>query len=133
MNVKKCVLYFMLDNAINTISIKVAMTIGSKAWREVILDKNTNIASIFRVAGMWNLSFPAIQLRLKSFKDGGITDSDENPIWKRCWETVRTGVLSLPPVIDRKPQRIRTIYMNNRLFSREKFIQIDTWFIFLFV
>ena len=48
----------MLENAITTILKKDAMTIGSKDWREVILDKTTNIDSGFRAAGMWPLSFP---------------------------------------------------------------------------
>ena len=78
----------MLENAITIISKKDAMTIGSKTWREGILDKTANIASGFRAAGLWPLSFPAMQHRLKLFKDGGIADSEENPNWMRCYETV---------------------------------------------
>ena len=65
----------MLENAITTIYKKDAMDIGSKSWREGILDKTTNIASIFIAAGLWTFSFPAMQCRLKLFKDGGIVDS----------------------------------------------------------
>ena len=90
----------MLENAITTFPKKDAMTIGSKSWREVILDKTTNVASGFRAAGLWPLSFPATHRRLKFFKDGGIADSEENPTWIKCRETVRTEVLSPPPEID---------------------------------
>ena len=115
----------MLENDITTISKKDAMTIGSKAWREGILDKTTNIASGFRAAGLWPLSFPTMQRQLKLFKGGSIVDSAENPTWMRCRETVRTEVLSLPPAIDRRLQRRRTIDVNNRLLSRELLSQID--------
>ena len=64
------------------------MTIMSKAWRKGILDKNTNIYFEFRSAGLWPLSFTAMQLRLTLFQDGGIADSDENLTWMRCQETV---------------------------------------------
>ena len=36
------------------------MTIGSKAWREGILDKTKNVASVFRAADLCILSFPAM-------------------------------------------------------------------------
>ena len=78
----------MLENAITMIKKKDAMTIGSKTWSEGILDKNSDIASGFRAAGLWPLSFPAMQHQLKLFKDGGIADSEKNPNWIRCWETV---------------------------------------------
>ena len=71
---KKCVSGFMIENAITTMK-KDAMTIGSKAWREGILDKTTNIASGFISAGLWNLYFTAMQRQLVLFKDGGIEDS----------------------------------------------------------
>ena len=60
------------------------MTIGLKAWREIILDKTTGIASGFIAAGLWPLSFPDMNLRLKLFKGSGIADSEENPTWMRC-------------------------------------------------
>ena len=72
------------------------MTIGYKAWREGILDKNTNVDSGFRGAGMWHLYFPSMRRQLKLFKGGGIADSEENPTWMKCRETVRMEVLSLP-------------------------------------
>ena len=53
----------MLENAITTISKKDALTIGSKAWREGIEYKTTNVASGFGTAGLWPLSFPAMQHR----------------------------------------------------------------------
>ena len=81
------------------------MTIRSKDWREGILDKTINITSGFRAAGMWPLSFPAIQRQLNLFKGSGIANLEENFTWMRCRETVRTEVLSLPPAIDRRPQR----------------------------
>ena len=71
---RKCVLCYMLDNAITTISKKDAMTIGSKSWRESIESKTKNIASRFRVAGLWHFSFTVIQRRLKLFNDSGISD-----------------------------------------------------------
>ena len=46
------------------------MTIGSKYWREGILDKTKVIDYGFREAGLWLFSFPDIQRRLKLFKDG---------------------------------------------------------------
>ena len=52
------------------------MTIGSKSWREGILDKTTNIASGFIAAGLWHFYFSDMQRRLNLFKDGGIADSD---------------------------------------------------------
>ena len=70
-------------------------------------------------------SFFAMQRWMKLFKDGGITNSEENPTWMRCWETVQTEVLSLPPTILRQPHRRQTIDVNNRLFSREQLNQID--------
>ena len=100
------------------------MTIGSKTWREGILYKTKNIASVFRTACLWPLYFTSMQRRLKLFKYGGIADSEENPTWMRFWDTSLTGVLSLPPEIDGQPQRKKTIYMNNRLFSREQLSQI---------
>ena len=68
----------MLENTITTISKKYAMTIGSKYWIEGILDKTTDIASVFRAAGLRPLSSPVIQHRLKLFKDSRIADSEEN-------------------------------------------------------
>ena len=115
---EKCVSNFMLENAITTISKEDAMTIGWKAWRDGILDKATNIASVFRVAVLWPFYFPAMQRRLKFFKDGGIADSEDNPTWMRCWETIRTEVLSLPLEIDGRPQRRQTIELKNWLLSR---------------
>ena len=50
----------MLENDITMIKKKDAMTIGSKAWREGIPDKTTNIASGFRASGLWSWSFPAM-------------------------------------------------------------------------
>ena len=82
---KKYALDFMLENDITTIPKKDTMTIGSEVWREVILDKTKNIASVFIVTYIWSLSFPAIQCRLKLFKDGGIADSEKNLTWMRCW------------------------------------------------
>ena len=79
----------MLENDITMITKKDAMTIGSKSWRELILDKTTNIYSGFRAAGLWPLSFPVMQRRLKLFNEGIIADSEENPTWVRCWETVQ--------------------------------------------
>ena len=55
----------MLDNAITTIMKKDRMNIGSKSWREGIKSKTTNIASVFRVAGLLHLYFPEIQHHLK--------------------------------------------------------------------
>ena len=72
---------------------------------------------------MWTLFLPAVQRRLKLFKDGGIMLSEENPTWMRCRETVRTDVLSLSPTIDRKPQRRRTVDVKKKL-SREQLSQI---------
>ena len=115
----------MLENAITTITKKYAMTIGSKAWKEGIQYKTANIISGFRAPGLWPLSFPAMQRRLELFKDGGIALSEENPTWMRCRETVQTEVLSLPPTIYRRPQRRRTVDVNNRLLSREQLSQID--------
>ena len=80
----------MLENAIVTITKKYAIAVGSKYWREVIQSKTTNIASIFRAAGLWPLYFTDMQFCLKLFKDGGITLSEENLIWMRCSETVQT-------------------------------------------
>ena len=63
----------MLENAIETITKIYAMTVGSKSWRKVIQSKTTNIASIFRMVGLWSLSFTAMQFCLELFKDDGIT------------------------------------------------------------
>ena len=101
------------------------MAIGPKAWREGILDKTTSIASGFRAAGLRSLSFPTMQRRLNLLKDGGNDDSEDNPTWMRCQETFRTEVLSLPPEIDRRPQRRRKIGVKDRLLSRKQLIQID--------
>ena len=122
---RKYVTDFMLENAITTISKKLATTIGSKYWREGIEFKTKNDDYGFRAAGMWPLFFSAMQRRLKLFKDGGIADSEENPTWMRCRETVRTEVLSIPPEIDRPPKRRQKIYVNDRLLSREQLNQID--------
>ena len=103
---------------------KNEMTIGSKTWREGILDKTKNIASGFIASVLWTLSFPDMQLRLKLLKDGDIAVSEENPTWMRCRETVRTEVLSLPPEIYGLPQRRRIIEVKIRLLPRENFIQI---------
>ena len=46
---------------------------------------------------MWPLSFTGMQLWLELFKDGGITDSEENPTWMRCRGDVQIEVLSLSP------------------------------------
>ena len=125
---KKYVSDFMLGIAITTILKKYAVTIVPKAWKEGILDKTTNIASGFRSAGLRPLYFPAMQGLPKLFKDGSIANSEENPTWMRCQETVRTEVLSLPPAIDRRLQRRRKIDVNNLLLSREQTIQIDPQF-----
>ena len=76
---------------------KNEMTIGSKTWREGILDKTKNIASVFIASVLWNFFFPDMQLLLKLLKDVDIADSEENMAWMRCWDTFRTEVLSLPP------------------------------------
>ena len=115
----------MLENDITTITKKDAMNIGSKFWREVILGKITNIDFGLRAGGLWHFSFPAIQCRLKLFKDSGAADSEKNPTWMRYRETFRTEVLSLPPAVDRLPHSRQTIDSNNRLFSREQLIYID--------
>ena len=119
----------MLENAITTITKKYTMTIGSKSWREGIIDKTKIIASWFISAGLWRLSVPAMQCQLKLFKDGGIADSEENPTWVRYCETFRTEVLSIPPEINRQPQMRQTIDVNNPLLLREHLIQIDPWFL----
>ena len=75
------------------------MTIVPKAWREGILDQTTNIDSGFRASGMCPLYFLSMLRQLEFLYDSGITDSEENPYWMRCWETVRTEMLSLPPEI----------------------------------
>ena len=49
---------------------------------------------------MWHLSFPAMRIQLKLFKEGGITLSEENLTCMSCCENVLTKVLSLPPEID---------------------------------
>ena len=67
---------------------KYAMNIGSEYCREGILDKTTNIDSGFRAAGLWPLYFTDMQCSLNLFKYGGITDSEENPTWMRCQETI---------------------------------------------
>ena len=126
---RKCVSDLMLENAITTISKKDAMNIGSKSWREVIESKTTNIASGFRSEGMQPLSFTAIQRQLKLFKEGGISNSEENPTWMRSWDTFRTEVLSLPPEIDRLPQRRRS--EQSVVFERK--IELDRPMITLFV
>ena len=105
----------MLENAITTISKKDAMTITSKSWREVILNKTTNIASGLRAAGLWPLYFSSTQRRLKLLKGGGIADSEENPTWMRCWETFQTEVLPLLQEFVGRPHRRWTIDANNRL------------------
>ena len=69
---------------------KDTRTIGSKAWREGIIAKTKNIYFGFKSSGLWPLFSPAMQHRLKLFKDGGISLSEANPIWMRCRETVRT-------------------------------------------
>ena len=46
------------DNTITT--KKDAMTIGSNSLREGIKDKTTNIALLFRAAGMWHFYFPSM-------------------------------------------------------------------------
>ena len=101
------------------------MTIGSKYWREGIEYKTTNTASGFIAAVLWYLSIPAMQRRLELFKDCGIALSKDNLTWMRCRKTFRTEVLSLPPEIDRRPQRRHTIDVNNWLLSREQLMQID--------
>ena len=125
----------MLENAISTIMKKYAMTVQPKSWIEFIQSETTNIASRFRTADLWPLYFTVVQLWLILFKDGGIKLSKENPIWMRFSETVQTEVLSLPPYIDRQPQRRRKIDGNNWLLSREQLIQINptypTWSFFL--
>ena len=113
----------MLEITITTITKKYAMTIGSKYWREVILDKTTTIDSGFRAEFLITLSSPAMQRRFL-FKDGGIVDSEENPTWMGCRETVLMEVLLLPPSIYRQPQRRRTINVDNWLLSRENLIHI---------
>ena len=52
----------MLENAITTITKKYAMTVGSKAWREVIQSKTTIIASGFISTGLLTLYFTSMQL-----------------------------------------------------------------------
>ena len=99
----------------NRIMKRDAMNIESKAWREGVLDKTTNIDSGFRAAGLWNFSFPAIYIWLTLFKKGGIVLSEDNPTWVRCQETVRMEVLSLPPGIDRGTKRRRTFDVKNPL------------------
>ena len=94
------------------------MTDGSKTWREVIQSKTTNIDSGFISIGLWPLYFTSMQFWLKLSKDGDIALSEENPIWMRCIDIVQMEVLSLPPYIDRQPQRRRTIDGNNWLLSR---------------
>ena len=64
------------------------MTIGSKDWKKVMLDKATYIASGFSAACLWPLSFPVMQHQLKLFKDDGIAGSEENLNSMRCRETV---------------------------------------------
>ena len=66
----------MPDDAITTMTGKYAINIGSRSWRERVLDKPTNIASSFRAAGMWTLYFPAMQLWLKKIHDGGMSNSE---------------------------------------------------------
>ena len=53
------------------------MTIGSKHWREGIQSKTKNISSVFRVSGLWYLSFTTIDRLLELFKYSGIALSEE--------------------------------------------------------
>ena len=78
------------------------MTIGSKSWRERLLDKNTNIASGFRSSCIQVFYFTVMQHHMKLFQEINTVDSEENPTWMRCRETFQTEVLSLPPAIDRQ-------------------------------
>ena len=107
----------MFENNITTITKKCSMTIGSKSWREGIESKTTNIYSGFRSAGLWTLSFPDVQRRLKLFKYVVISFSEENPNWMMCRETARTEILSPPPAIDIILQRRRSIDVNNWVFQ----------------
>ena len=63
------------------------MAIGSKSWRSGIESKTTNIASGFRVSGLWPLYLISMKCRLKLFKEGGIALSEENTTCMRCRET----------------------------------------------
>ena len=53
------------------------MTIGSKHLREGIQSKTKNISSVFRVSGLWYLSFTTIDRLLELFKYSGIALSEE--------------------------------------------------------
>ena len=71
-----CVLEFMLDNAITTITEKYANNIWSKYWIKGFESKNTYIASGFRATCMLPLYFTDMKRHLKFFKDGGIPLSE---------------------------------------------------------
>ena len=54
--------------------------------------------------------------QLKFFKDGGIADSEDNPTFMRCRETVQIEVMLLPPAIDIQPQMRQTLGVKNWFF-----------------
>lgn len=112
---------FMIENATTTFSKKDMIQVASSAWRDAVIMKEKNIIHGFQTTGIWPLSFPNMQRRLSLFKSGGIaaTKHDMEP-WLQTKQVVRNEILSLPPLIDNKRKRRKTLDVNNRLLTYEQ-------------
>lgn len=117
---------YMIENATTTFSKKQMIQVASCAWLAAVIEWEQNIVHGFDTTGIWPLSFPKMQRRLCLFKSGGIagTNHDIEP-WLQTKEVVRSDILSLPPPIDNKQKRRRTLDVNNRLLSYEELRVLD--------
>ena len=98
-----------------------------------MLDKTTNIASIFKFIGQLPLCLPVMQICLKLIKYCGISFSDTNLTCMRLHKTVQKDVIYLPREMDKQPRRSQTVDLKNCLFSREPLRYIYPWVILLVV
>jgi len=117
---------FMIENATTTFSKKDMIQVASSAWLQGVVEREQNIIQGFETTGIWPLSFPNMLRRLCLFKSGGIAATNHaiEP-WLQAKQIIRNDILSLPPRIDKKRKRRKTLDVNNRLLSYDQLQLLD--------
>ncbi|RLN89645.1 hypothetical protein BBJ28_00015757 [Nothophytophthora sp. Chile5] len=95
------------------------------AWTKGIVDKPANVIAGYRACGLWPVSLPQQQRRLKLFQDGGCVTDVELPSWLKVREIAQTEILVLPASSAKTRKRRKTLDVNRRLFTREDLQNID--------
>ncbi|RLN80069.1 hypothetical protein BBJ28_00026262 [Nothophytophthora sp. Chile5] len=75
--------------------------------------------------GLWSVSLPQQQRRLKLFQGGGCVTDVELPSWLKVRELAQTEIFVLPASSTKAHKPRKTLDVNRRLFTREDLQNID--------